>query len=39
MTCMKAQSLITAFINDELDIDELEDLSCIYSPVKNAGKS
>ena len=24
MTCMKAQSLITAFINDELDIDELE---------------
>lgn len=25
MTCMKAQSLITAFINDELEIDELEE--------------
>ena len=24
MTCMKAQSLITGFINDELDIGELE---------------
>ncbi len=27
MTCMKAQSLITAFINDELDIDELEEFT------------
>lgn len=25
MTCMKAQGLITAFINDELKIDELEE--------------
>lgn len=25
MTCMKAQGLITAFINDELEIDELEE--------------
>lgn len=25
MTCMKAQSLITSFINDELNIDELEE--------------
>lgn len=27
MTCMKAQSLITAFINDELEIEELDEFT------------
>ena len=34
MTCMKAQSLITAFINDELEIDKLEEFT---SHIKSCG--